>query len=185
MNSLKEFIIPFSGLKEGNHEFEFGINDSFFDNFPESEIKQGSLHAKALMVKRTQMLTFDIELKGEAKIPCDRCGNEYRQTIEGQWQIVVKLEAEQFNDEDDLISLPSGAYQFDISQYLYEYISLLIPYRRVCAETPDPSKGNCDPEILEKLGNLSANTEEEEETDDNDSTSDPRWNSLRNMKFDN
>lgn len=185
MGSLKEFVIPFIGLKDGSHEFGFEVNDSFFEAFPYSEIHKGKIRVKTEMVKRPHMLTFDVRMEGESELPCDRCGNSYRQDINGEWQLVVKLNADSFNDEDDLISLPAGAHEFDLSQYIYEYIVLLLPSRRVCGEIPDPSRGNCDPEILKQLEKLDPGHEEEEEEEEPKSESDPRWDSLKNIKFDN
>ena len=182
MGSLKAFIVPFIGLKDGSHEFGFEVNDTFFEAFPHSEIKKGNIRVNSEMIKHSHMLTFNMRMKGEAELPCDRCGNTYRQEIDTEWQIVVQLNAESFNDEDDLISLPAGAYEFDLSQNIYEYIMLNLPYRRVCGEIPDPTRGNCDPEILDQLNKLSPASEEEEESKPE---SDPRWDSLKNIKFDN
>lgn len=183
MGGMKDFIIPFIGLKDGSHEFGFEVNDTFFEAFPHSETQKGKIRVKAVMIKHSHMLTFDLTLNGEVELPCDRCGNTYRQDLQGEWQLVVKLNADSFNDEDDLISLPAGAHEFDLSQYLYEYITLLVPSRRVCGEIPNPERGDCDPDVIEQLNKLSPAQEEEEE--EKPSESDPRWDSLRNIKFDN
>ena len=183
MSALKEFIIPFIGLKDESHEFEFGLNDAFFEAFPGSEVQKGSVAVKATMVKRPHMLTFDVEMNGEVDLPCDRCGNAYRQPLDGDFHLVVNLNADSFNDEDDLISLPASAHEFDLSQYIYEYITLQLPSRRVCGEKPDPTRGDCDPEILQKLKELEPGQDSDES--DNNDESDPRWAGLKNIKFDN
>jgi uncharacterized metal-binding protein YceD (DUF177 family) len=175
MGGLKEFIIPFVGLKDGDHEFEFGIGNSFFEAFPLSEITKGEGTVKVNMIKRPYMLTFDMELNGLFELPCDRCGNIYRQDLSGQWQLVVNLNGETFNDEDDLITLPAGSYEIDLSQYVYEYMNLLLPSRRVCADPPDPAKGNCDPETIAKLDELKPKDENDNEKRD------PRWDALKDL----
>lgn len=174
MSKMKDFIIPFVGLKEGSHDYQFVIDRPFFDHFASSETQEGKLTANVLLVKRPQMLTFEIILDGYVVLPCDRCGNEFHQPIKGIFNLVVNTNGETFNDEDDLVTISSGEYEFDISQYIYEYILLGIPAKRLCEN--DPKGNGCDPEILAKLKELNAHSEEEKQ-------SDPRWDVLRNIKF--
>lgn len=185
MGGLKEYIIPFIGLKDGSHEFSFRVNDAFFEEFPDSEIKKADIRINAEMIKRPHMLSFDVRMEGQASLPCDRCGNDYREDIRGNWQLVISLNADAFNDEDDLISLPAGAHEFDLAQYIYEYVNLLLPSRRVCGDPPDPKRGNCDPDIIAQLEKLAPGTETDTESPAaEDPESDPRWDALKNIKFD-
>ncbi|RLD31501.1 MAG: DUF177 domain-containing protein, partial [Bacteroidetes bacterium] len=65
MKVLKEFVIPFVGLKEGVHDYEFEIGKSFFESFEYSEIEQGSIRAEVSMEKKERMLIFNIRLSAE------------------------------------------------------------------------------------------------------------------------
>ena len=180
MGGMKAFSIPFSSLKDGSHEFAFNVTDSFFEAFPFSEIKKGNVKIDVTMVKSFHIMTLNIKMKGEVEQVCDRCGNDYRQPIEGERILVVHLNADSFEDEDDLISLPESVHALDLSQYLYEYISLLVPSRRVCGGNPEGSN-ECDPEVIKKLEELRAGSDSDEEQ----KSTDPRWDSLKNLKFDN
>ncbi len=184
MSGLKEFSIPFTGLSDGSHEYRFVVTNTFFEAFPYSEIKKGNVQVDVTLVRHSLMLTLDIRIKGEVELTCDRCTSEYMQPVEGQYRLVVNLNAERFEDEDDLISLPESAHELDLAKYLYEYITLLVPSRRVCGGNPDAPDG-CDPETistLEKLkpGKVTKKKEKEEEPEETD----PRWDSLKNIKFD-
>ncbi len=33
MNDLKEFLIPFAGLKLGKHQFDYQLDNAFFSHF--------------------------------------------------------------------------------------------------------------------------------------------------------
>lgn len=162
MGGMKAFSIPFSSLKDGSHEFAFNVTDSFFEAFPFSEIKKGNVKIDVTMVKSFHIMTLNIKMKGEVEQVCDRCGNDYRQPIEGERILVVHLNADSFEDEDDLISLPESVHALDLSQYLYEYISLLVPSRRVCGGNPEGSN-ECDPEVIKKLEELRAGSDSDEE----------------------
>lgn len=180
MGGMKAFSIPFSSLKDGSHDFKFQVNDAFFEAFPFSEIKKGNVQIDVNMVKSFHIMTLNVKMKGEVEQVCDRCVSDYRQPVEGDRNLVVHLNADNFEDEDDLISLPESVHALDLSQYLYEYISLLVPSRRVCGGNPEGSN-ECDPEVIKKLEELRAGSDSDEEQ----KNSDPRWDSLKNLKFDN
>ena len=95
----------------------------------------------------------------------------YDQEIEEQRNIVVNLNSDHFEDEDDLISLPQSQNDFDLTPYIYQYIVLAVPAKRVC-----PENVGCDPEVLRKLNQLQPG-----EKNDTDET-DPRWDALKNIK---
>ena len=183
MGKRKGFSIPFSSLKDGSHSFKFEVTDSFFEAFPFSEIKKGKVKIEVELQKHFNILTLDIKMKGEAELICDRCGNDYFQPIEGQRKLVVHLNADHFEDEDDLISLPESKHELDLSQYLYEYISLLVPSKRVCGGNVKGSS-KCDQEMIAQLEKLNPDSyREASDVDENKKTSDPRWDSLKDIKF--
>ena len=186
MAKQKGFKIPFTSLKDGSHKFKFEVTDSFFEGFPYSEIKKGSVQVNVTLTKHFHIMTLDIIMKGEVEMNCDRCGNDYMQPVEGEKKLVAHLNADHFEDEDDLISLPESVHELDLSQYLYEYISLLVPSKRVCGGNPEGSD-QCDPEMIKQLEKLIPNKTgtESNEKSETKKPVDPRWDSLKNIKFDN
>ena len=91
MGTSKEYIIQFSGLAVGKHVFEISIDDAFFDSLPYSEIKQGSIKANTVLLKRQNMLVLSFEISGTVKTNCDRCAQEFDLPISGSYRLVVKL----------------------------------------------------------------------------------------------
>ena len=73
MNYLSQYTIPFSGLKEGEHLFDFIADDRFFAGFEESEITKGSVAVQVKLEKRSTYLRLSFALKGEVELICDRC----------------------------------------------------------------------------------------------------------------
>jgi uncharacterized metal-binding protein YceD (DUF177 family) len=185
MGKLKGFKIPFTSLKDGSHKYKFEVTDSFFEVFPFSEIKKGNVQVNVTLVRHFHILTLDVVMEGEVEMNCDRCGNDYMQPVEGERKLVVHLNADHFEDEDDLISLPESVHELDLSQYLYEYISLLVPSKRVCGGDPEGTD-QCDPEMIKKLEKLNPDKNRKgSDADKNKKPIDPRWDSLKNIKFDN
>ena len=77
MNYLSQFTIPFSGLKEGKHLFDFSADQRFFAGFEESEIEKGSINIQVELEKRTTYLRLKFMIKGEVELICDRCLETY------------------------------------------------------------------------------------------------------------
>ncbi len=67
------YTIPVSGLKEGRHCFDFEIDKEFFDQFEESEVKEGTLIAIVEADKRSSHIDLSIRIDGTVRISCDRC----------------------------------------------------------------------------------------------------------------
>lgn len=178
MMKLKEFTIPFVGLKEGKHQFEFHIDRTFFEAFEYEEFNSADVLVKLVLIKKATMLELGLSATGYVNVYCDLTNEPYDQKIKGKLSLIVKF-GEEFNDEnEELLILPHGEYQVDISQYVYEMIVLAVPAKRV---HPGIADGTIGKEILEKLEQYSPR-EEKEQTEDG--STDPRWDTLKKLLTD-
>ena len=171
----ESYKIPLAGLKAGRHTFDCEIGDAFFEEFEESEIKQGTLNANVLMEKRTGLIDLTIEITGSVIICCDRCLEMFSHPVDCENRLIVKYGQVSEEDDPDILTVPAEDSQLDLMQNFYEYIFLDLPIRRV---HPDDKEGNstCDPEMLRKL---KEHIVEEEKHDD------PRWDELKKLLSDN
>jgi uncharacterized metal-binding protein YceD (DUF177 family) len=179
MQTPKDYIIKFIGLSVGQHEFEFDVNDKFFEGLDYSEIKQGNIRVKITLLKQAVMMALQFEINGTIKANCDLCTGEFDLPINGNFKLIVKVGGNDAGTEDDdIITIAANEYQLDLSQYIYEYIALSLPIKRV---HPDNKKGEstCDKEMLKKLENFIVEDEGEEEEE----TTDPRWEQLKKIKL--
>ena len=167
---MKQFVIPFSGLKLGNHEYEFDLVDEFFENFEYSDIRQGKVTIRCLLERHERMLVFHFNIQGTVKVPCDRCLEEFDQEIDGEQRFIVKFGEDEHEETEEIIVINEKQNQVDLSQLFYEYITLMLPVKKVHG---NDDKGNslCNPEVIKKLNELAV-----------DHPEDPRWESLRNLK---
>jgi uncharacterized protein len=67
------FTVPVGGLKEGQHTFSFEINKEFFDQFEDSEVREGMLKATVEAEKRSSHIDLSVIIQGAVSISCDRC----------------------------------------------------------------------------------------------------------------
>jgi uncharacterized metal-binding protein YceD (DUF177 family) len=173
MKKLKEFFIPFSGLKLGKHEFEYTIDNTFFESFGYEEFNSSSVNLKATLNKMNTMMELDINASGSVNVNCDLTSEPYNQEIQSDLQLVIKF-GEEYNDEDDeILILPHGEYQFNIAQYVYEMLVLAVPQKRV---HPGVLDGTLKSEALDKLEEL-----QPKETIETKQDTDPRWDGLKKL----
>ncbi len=154
MKRFSEYIIPFSSYSNGLHEFEFELVDAFFGLFPEGEIQQADVQVKVELIKQERQLEFSFALDGWVLLPCDRCLEDYKQAISGEFELFGKFGHGNNDDELDVVWLEKDDYQLDLSQYLYEYVILSLPMRKVHPDLAGGKPG-CNPEMLDLLKKLS------------------------------
>ncbi|HCI55245.1 MAG TPA: DUF177 domain-containing protein [Bacteroidales bacterium] len=144
------YTIPLFGLKEGDYTFDFIIGNDFFDRFEESEIKEGSLTATAGLIRYPSCIILTIKISGNVKICCDRCLDMYMQKIECENHLIIKSGVLFDNTDPDILIVPFGENELDLSQLFYEFIHLALPLRRI---HPDDiyGKSGCNPEMIKEL----------------------------------
>jgi len=180
MKELKEFTIPFVGLKLGEHRFDYKISKSFFEYFEYEDFNDVNINLDVLLTKKNTMLEFTLSFEGIVNVNCDITNEPYNQDISGSFHFVVNF-GDEFNDEnEELIILPHGSYEICIQQYIYESIVLAIPTKRI---HPGIEDGTLKSEILNKLEELSPN-HDEINTSEADEQTDPRWDELKKLLTD-
>jgi uncharacterized metal-binding protein YceD (DUF177 family) len=178
MKQLAAFTIPFVGLKQGEHLFEFEIDDKFFQHFEYEEFNAVRVQGTAKMLKKSNGLEFEFNIQGSVNVQCDLTNEPYDQHITGIHHLVVNF-GEAYNDEDDsLLVLPHQAYEVNIQQYFYELIILSVPIKRV---HPGVLDGTLHSDILDKLKELSPQLPDEDQAKE---STDPRWDQLKKLLTD-
>ena len=175
MKENKEFLIPFSGLKQGKHQFEFEITKKFFDAFDFDEFDNVNVKVNLVLEKQSTMLELHFKHKGTVNVPCDLSNENFDLPIKGKLDIVVKFGGEFNNDNDEILILPHGEFQVDVAQYIYEMIVLSVPSKRV---HPGIKDGTLDTGVIERLDELAPKAKQEEEKQND---TDPRWDELKKL----
>ena len=178
MKPLKEFTIPFVGLKIGKHRFEYKIEKSFFEYFEYEEFNDTNIDVHLILDKKATLLELNFKITGFVNVNCDLTNEPYDQHIENEFDLVVKF-GDEYNDEDtDILIIPHGTYEINVQQFIYELIVLAVPIKRI---HPGVEDGTLDSDILKKLEELSPKLKE---VKDKEEESDPRWNTLKKLLTD-
>lgn len=163
MKPLKLFLLPFTGLKLGKHQFIYQIDDVFFNAFEYSLVKTGNCNVVLDLEKQETMLILDFKIEGNVFLDCDKCLSSYSQAISAKERLIAKFSHEDLGKStDEVVVLNKNESEIDVSPFIYEIVNLAIPYVSVCE---NPGKLNtCDIEILNKIEALSANIQPVNET---------------------
>ncbi|MDO6738185.1 DUF177 domain-containing protein [Wenyingzhuangia sp. 2_MG-2023] len=170
MKPFKEYKIPFVGLKEGKHHFDFQIDKKFFDAFEFDEYGEVDFKVGLELTKKITFMELEFVANGTVRVPCDVTGEDFDMEVNGSLSLVVKF-GETFNNElEDLLILPQGAYQVEVQQYIYELIVLSVPQKRV-----KPGVSSKEIKGVEELEKKLKKESKKKES------SDPRWDQLKQL----
>lgn len=178
MKDLKAYTIPFVGLKIGSHQFDYQIDNTFFEHFEYDEFHKADVKVDLELEKKSSLLDLHFQFNGTVNVNCDLTNEPYDQPIAGNFDLVVKFGQEYNDEEEDLLILPHGSYEVDVAQYIYESIVLAVPAKRV---HPGVADGTLKSEALDKLEELSLNNQAEQSDEDQ---TDPRWDDLKKLLTD-
>ena len=172
MKDLKQFNIPFIGLKEESHLFEYQIDNTFFEAYNFDEYFNTNVQIELTFNKKNTMLVLTFVAKGTVNVSCDVSGEPFDQKIEADLSLIVQFGDEFNDDNEEILILPYSAFQINVAQYIYEMIILSVPTKRVHPKVLDETM---ESEALEKFNKLKV-TEVNTTVD-----VDPRWDKLKSL----
>lgn len=155
MKNSRVFEIAWQGLKLGEHELIFDLDDKFLTwKYPETEYKQLNVQIKVTFDKQVNFFMFHFNIDGTLTVPCDRCGEEFELSLWDEFDLLVKLndveDEDQIEEEADVVFISRSETVLDISDWLYEFLMLSVPLQKI---HPQDAKGNdtCNPDVLAYL----------------------------------
>ena len=177
VKNLREFQIPYVGLKIGVHHFEYHIDKQFFKHFEDSPIADCKVHVRLELEKKETLFLLRFYIDGTVNATCDRCLEPFDKDIFADYQCLVKFSeelAKGSNDDDEIIYIAPDADYIEVSQLIYEYINLSLPMQLMGCKEPGKDS-RCNKAVIEKL--LKTEAIEIDQAD-------PRWEKLGKLKFD-
>ena len=170
---LKSFEVNLTRFENGIHHFQFKLVPDFFKNFENNLVKEGFGNASMEMDKSEAIITLNFKIKVNVLLTCDLSLESYRESLICEKKHIVKfgLTNEELSDEISVIEM--GTQALDVSNYIYEYVSLEIPMKKVHPRLRDQERA----ELVYKDNTPSLNDQEQ------DDSMDPRWEVLKKIKF--
>lgn len=158
---------------------DFDLDNNFFADIDGEEFQKGSVTATVRVKKNRDVFDFTFSMAGTVVVPCDRCLDDIEIEIASENSLKVRL-GDNYADEGDTVIVPESDGDINIAWYLYEFIALALPMKRV--HVP----GKCNHEMTGKLKKHGYKDENINDVDDDDNDNgyiDPRWDSLKNIQI--
>ncbi|NOT36785.1 MAG: hypothetical protein HOP11_05360 [Saprospiraceae bacterium] len=170
MDYLKQYSIPFKGMLDGLHEYEFKLGNDFFKRFNESPIQDAEIQAIIQADKQGSLMSVELQIQGSMRTGCDRCLSEIELELKANYQFVLKR-SEGESDDPDLFFIQPDASEWLIADVLYEYSCLSIPIVKEidCSSMKNPP---CNQEVLQRI-----------QKEENNPESNPLWDELRRLNL--
>ncbi len=158
MSSRREYEIAFVGLKPGVHEFNYHVEDRFFEDYGVQDFQQTQAHVKLKLEKNSSFMILRFEIGGKANVVCDRCNNELPLQLFDEFTVTVKMvdEPEVMNEQEedpDVYYISRGESHLDVKDWIFEFINLSIPMQKTC-EYENMDGPYCNPAARELLNGM-------------------------------
>jgi uncharacterized protein len=170
MRLPEKFEIVVAKLAPGRQERSFHIDDAFFELFDYGLLNECSIDVVVGIEKGSSFINFDFEFEGTIALTCDRSLEKFDHKLQSSNRLVLKFgeEARELSDEIEII--PFNTQKINIAQYIYEFIIVAIPMKKLHPKYQDESN-----EDLITYTSVSDETTIEPEPD-------PRWEKLKKLK---
>ena len=175
MGRFDKYNVDLKGLKVPNLKLEFDLDNAFFADIEGEDFQRGSVKAFVSVEKGRDIFDFSFSLSGTVIVPCDRCLDDLEIEFETENSLKVKL-GEDYADEGDVVVVPEQEGDINLAWYLYEFIVLALPMKRVHAP------GKCNHEMTGRLKKHTAGEALGEE-EGAEQEIDPRWESLKSLQI--
>jgi uncharacterized metal-binding protein YceD (DUF177 family) len=169
MNLHKEFDIHISKLTLGQHDYSFKIDDRFFELFEYSLAEHGALVADVVLDKKSTFIQLSFRINGVVTLVCDRSLDDFDFPVICQHELILRFGDEEQEISDDVETILHGTQTINIARYLYEYVMLEIPMKKLHPRYQDNTG---ETPIVYTSG----------DSDNDESGADQRWNELKKIK---
>jgi len=179
MKKSKDYVVNLYSLTNKKHRLEFDIENSFFDDFEDSLISNGDFHVTVEIEKGERLIQVLFHIKGNTEMICDRSLEPFTFPIDKEDTILFKY-ADQFEEiSENLIHIPEGLQELDLTQHIFELICIEAPMRNLHPKFQDEDLDEDDTMIY---SSIDKENQEKKEEQNNGEPIDPRWKTLLNLK---
>lgn len=173
---LNAFRVNIIGLSPKEHHYHYEVQDDFFGHYGTGLIENGNFTADVVLDKRETFIEANFEIKGQAKLICDRSLDPFDYPINVKKKIVFKFGDKDEELSDEIIMIHRDTDTLELGQYIYEFINLDIPIKKLHPRYQnEPDDENAEGKIIYSSGESTVNPESDEDID-------PRWEKLKKLK---
>ncbi|QNF35022.1 DUF177 domain-containing protein [Adhaeribacter swui] len=181
MRKITEFDIQIATLSNKVHEYDFVLDNAFFELFDQNLLNGGLLRAHVILDKTDLLLQFEFKITGHVNVTCDRSLDEFDYPINIDELLLVRYGAVETELDDNVLQILPGTQSINIAQHLFDYVGLAIPIKKLHPRFYEVDE-DPDAENILIYTSGSANTPADDDDQDDDGAGDPRWDILKKLK---
>lgn len=167
------YSVNIIGLSNKAHTFDFTIGDEFFRRYGTEILQGGDFEAKVVLDKHETFIDAEFMITGKARLVCDRCLEPFDEPVKVHRKVMFKYGDEPAELSDEIVIIARDQAQLELGQFIYEFINLAIPMKKLHPKFREEEQENDDTEgkIVYKS-----------EPGDDNTDIDPRWEKLKKLK---
>lgn len=166
---MESYRINILGLSLAVHQFQYEIGSEFLSKYDNGLVSDGKFTVDVTLDKRETFLETEFKLVGSVKLVCDRSLDEFDYPINITRKIIFKYGDQEMEVSEDVMVIPHGTESLEVGKYIYEFIALAIPMKKLHPRYQNESEED-------QLIYTSDSTEEKKEDE-----IDPRWEMLKKL----
>lgn len=185
MKALYPYNIELVQLSNKRHEYEFELDDRFFQLFEQSLVNGGNLKARVTLDKSELLLNFTFHIVGTVKLTCDRSLDEFDYPIDTTQTLHVRFGEEETELDENVLQIRHDAQKINIAQHLFDFIGLAVPMKKLhprFAEEDENAITDEDENILIYTSSTAPDSDSDDDDDDDDEPAAPRFAALKKIK---
>jgi uncharacterized metal-binding protein YceD (DUF177 family) len=173
------YNINLVNLADKRHEYDFDLDNSFFELFDQTLVNGGQLQAHVVLDKSPLLLTFEIHIGGTVNLTCDRSLETFDYPLDITETLLVKYGAQEMELDDNVLQIPHDTQALNLAQHLFDYIGLAIPMKKLHPrfEVDESS----DDDILIYSTARDEDADADQDAPGNEGSADPRWDILKKL----
>jgi uncharacterized protein len=168
---VSDYSVNILGLSQKTHSFEFHLENAFFEKYGTEVVAEGQFDAKVHVDKRETLIEADFEIEGKANLVCDRSLDPFEHPMKIHRKMIFKYGEAAEEVSDEIAIIPKDLDVLDVGQYLYEFIVLDVPIKKIHPRFQSEEEDDENEE-----GKMIYQTEKKEDEID------PRWEQLKKLK---
>jgi uncharacterized protein len=168
---LSDYSVNILGLSQKTHSFEFHLGNAFFEKYGKEVVAEGQFEGKVVLDKRETLIDADFEIEGKANLICDRSLDPFEHPMKISRKMIFKYGETMEEMSDEIVIIPQDLDVLDIGQYIYEFIVLDVPIKKI-----HPRFQSDEEEDEDEEGKMIYQSEK------NEDEIDPRWEQLKKLK---
>lgn len=181
MSKKSPFKINIIGLTLGEHQFDYHLDDTFFEPYPlHEDIKGVNCTIDLVLKKSSYQIVATLNIKGTLRLECDRSLEEFDYEINEQPEIFFKYGEKDEEIDDTLYHITSTLESLEFEDIFYQSIAVLIPMKKIHPQYIEEDDFDEDVEEV-----LIYSSQDDDETEENNDICDSRWEALKKLNIDN